>query len=557
MSHPGLQTSSWTEVKEEPSPSVPHFPSTMTSVLLSGAVLQPTQLFSDGERHSVFLYPSSTPSSSCDSSDPGATPSTCLHDPSSSSTPVLSASALDSQHAALSSQDVASPSVPVLPAPTPPHLPHPSHSQSGRDTDSVYPTISFGYRDNDGVWSSGSSSDLSVFDVTPRLQTVLVPSGTVSADSSWDVSLSKMSFSLSPTLQPSVLFSEFVLSDATRSSSKSGSFGFEDWRYATGSTVEVSLPDVSEDGLPLASDLDIDCGCSLEPSASSSWLHVSLHVLPLSAPWNPTSLEMDSSPGLLSTSGVGIHSLLHSPSAVGSDGPSVHHPLHPPSHVSPCSSFPEFLQVTHRDLHVSVDATLSTVEDLWLLASGRNTAFQTSSLPFSPTASPSPPTPEGQVLDASSSTSGSALFTDSQEGNDHEWDGAETSASGSSAVPQSTSVVSTASVTTVDSGPSSGDLEEQSSAFYFESGSGAIPDVGGSGTPAVSEVTPLGGTEQSSSGQGDNETSSDFSISGHAERESEDVEPVEGKHKQSSCKRQIVLFNNSHSFPSRRNKILI
>ncbi|XP_013881309.1 receptor-type tyrosine-protein phosphatase zeta isoform X2 [Austrofundulus limnaeus] len=146
-------------------------------------------------------------------------------------------------------------------------------------------------------------------------------------------------------------------------------------------------------------------------------------------------------------------------------------------------------------------------------------------------ASPSSPTAEGQVFD-SISVSGSTLFPDSQEAVDHEWDKAEASASGQSGIPYST----TASVVTVGSGQSSGDLEEQSSTFYFESGSGAIPEVGGSGSSAISEVTSssprsLGGTDRSSSEQGeslyDNETSSDFSISERAERESEEEEPVE------------------------------
>ncbi|XP_037836653.1 receptor-type tyrosine-protein phosphatase zeta isoform X13 [Kryptolebias marmoratus] len=183
------------------------------------------------------------------------------------------------------------------------------------------------------------------------------------------------------------------------------------------------------------------------------------------------------------------------------------------------------------------NATLSTVLDFWLPASERNTAFQTASLPFSPTAPPSTPTPEGQVFDTSSSTSGSAIFPDCQESIDHTWDRAETSASGESVIPYSTKVISTtASVTTKESDQNPGDLEEHSSAFYFESGSGVIPELGGSGTPTISEVTSalprsLGGTDESNSGQGeslyDNETPSDFSISERTETESEEEEAVE------------------------------
>lgn len=528
MPGPTVQTSSSREVQQESSLSVARSPSTTTSVLLSGVLLQPTRLPSNGEHY--FVFPSSSSSSSpCDTLDPSIKPSACLHDPPFSSTPVLSASALDSQHAAsalLSAQNVASPSVPTLPSSTLPHLPHPSPSGSGWDSDSVSPTISVGSNSEDGVWSS----DPSVVNVTPPLQTE--PVLTELSQSS----LSKVSLSLSPTLQPSVvLSSEFVLSDGL---SKSGSLGFDDSRYATGSTVEVLLPAVSDDGFAVASDVDIECGCSLEPSASSSWSHVSLHDPPLSSAWNATSLTLDSSLGLLSTSGFGIHSLLHSPSVVGSDGPSLDQPLRSLSHISPSSSFPEFFQVTHSDLHVSVDATFSTSRDVWLSAVGRNTAFPTSSLPFSPTASPPSPTAEGQVFD-SSSVSGSALLPDSQEAVDHEWDKAEASASGQSGIPYTTKVVTTtAPVVTVGSVQNSGDLEEQSSTFYFESGSGATPEVGGSGSSAISEVTSssprsLGGTDRSSSEQGeslyDNETSSDFSISDRTERESEEEEPVEGK----------------------------
>ncbi|XP_037836638.1 receptor-type tyrosine-protein phosphatase zeta isoform X4 [Kryptolebias marmoratus] len=545
MSVSTVQTSSLREVEEQTDPSVPHSPSTTTSVLLSGVLLQPTQLLSNGERH--FVLPSSAFTSSplCDTSDPSVIPSTCLHDPSFSSTAVLTASALDSQHAAtalLSGRDIASPSVPMHLVSTLPHLPLPSQSKSGWDTDSFYPSISSGYNNYDSVWSSGSSGDLSMFNVTPPLKTVLVPIGTTVAaelsESSWDLSLSKMSFSLNPTLEPSVvLSSEFILSDATQGLSKSGSFGFEDSRYATGSTIEVLLPDISDEGFPLASDADIECGCSLEPSASSSWLHVSLHVPLLSSAWNSTSFKLDSSVDLLSTSGIAMHSLLKSPAVVGSDSPSLDQPLHSHSYISPSSSFPEFFQVTHSDLHVSVAATLSTVLDFWLPASERNTAFQTASLPFSPTAPPSTPTPEGQVFDTSSSTSGSAIFPDCQESIDHTWDRAETSASGESVIPYSTKVISTtASVTTKESDQNPGDLEEHSSAFYFESGSGVIPELGGSGTPTISEVTSalprsLGGTDESNSGQGeslyDNETPSDFSISERTETESEEEEAVE------------------------------
>ncbi|XP_035803356.2 receptor-type tyrosine-protein phosphatase zeta isoform X3 [Amphiprion ocellaris] len=184
------------------------------------------------------------------------------------------------------------------------------------------------------------------------------------------------------------------------------------------------------------------------------------------------------------------------------------------------------------------NATASAVTDSWFLASDRNNAFQTSALPLSPTTSPFTPTPEALVLDSSSSASGSALFPDSQEGIDQEWDRVPTSASGESVLPYSTKVSSTVPLSTAsESGQTPDDMEDHSSAFYFESGSGSAitSEVGGTATPTISPVTSaspwsLGGEEESGSGQGeslfDNETSSDFSISERTERESEEEEAV-------------------------------
>lgn len=146
------------------------------------------------------------------------------------------------------------------------------------------------------------------------------------------------------------------------------------------------------------------------------------------------------------------------------------------------------------------------------------------------------------MLDTSSSASGSALFPDSQEDVDQEWDRVQSSAFEESALPYSTKVTNTVSPssTSDQSGQTSDDLDERSSAFYFESESGSAitSELGGTATPAVPVVTSaspwsLGGEEESGSGQGeslyDNETSSDFSISEHMDRESEEEEPVEGK----------------------------
>ncbi|XP_067446997.1 receptor-type tyrosine-protein phosphatase zeta isoform X3 [Thunnus thynnus] len=182
------------------------------------------------------------------------------------------------------------------------------------------------------------------------------------------------------------------------------------------------------------------------------------------------------------------------------------------------------------------NATTSGVRDPWFSASDGNSALQTSTLPSSPTTTTFTPTPEMQMLDTSSGASSSVLFTDYQEGIDQEWDRAQTSASGENALPYSTKVTNTVSPsTTSGSGQTPDDLEERSSAFYFENESGSTSEVGGNAAPtipAVASTSPwsLGGEEESGSGQGeslyDNETSSDFSISERTERESEEEEPV-------------------------------
>ncbi|XP_071765074.2 receptor-type tyrosine-protein phosphatase zeta isoform X4 [Centroberyx gerrardi] len=177
------------------------------------------------------------------------------------------------------------------------------------------------------------------------------------------------------------------------------------------------------------------------------------------------------------------------------------------------------------------NATASGVEDRWFSASDGNSVLQTSA-PSSPTASPSTPTSEGQVLDNSSSASGSA-----QEGIDQEWDRVPASASGESVLSYSTEVTPTVPPSPASEfGTTPDDSDERSSAFYFESESGSAiaTEVGGTATATVSAVTStspwsLGGEDESGSGQGeslyDNETSSDFSIPERTERESEE-EPV-------------------------------
>ncbi|XP_024119995.1 receptor-type tyrosine-protein phosphatase zeta isoform X2 [Oryzias melastigma] len=167
-------------------------------------------------------------------------------------------------------------------------------------------------------------------------------------------------------------------------------------------------------------------------------------------------------------------------------------------------------------------------------ASEENAAIPTSPPPSSPSASLLDPTTDGLVFDSSSSASGSAHG--SLEGIDQEWDRVQSSASGEAPLDFSPHVFSTTPPSPeLDQTPY--DLEEHSSAFYFDSGSGSAfpPEVGGTVPLSGSEVTPappwsVGLGEESGSGQGeslyDNETSSDFSISEHTDRELEDDEPI-------------------------------
>lgn len=121
----------------------------------------------------------------------------------------------------------------------------------------------------------------------------------------------------------------------------------------------------------------------------------------------------------------------------------------------------------------------------------------------------------------------------------------QTSTSGESMLPYSMNVISSASPSSSsEAGQNPDDLDEHSSAFYFESeSSNALGfEVGDTTTEAVTSAShwSLGREEGSSSGQSeslyDNETSSDFSISEHTERELTEEEPVAGKTKQKkSC----------------------
>uniref|UniRef100_A0A3P9LZL5 Protein tyrosine phosphatase receptor type Z1a n=1 Tax=Oryzias latipes TaxID=8090 RepID=A0A3P9LZL5_ORYLA len=483
------------------------------SVLLRGVLLQPTQLPSNGEPSSVF-----TPSSSFTPPllDPSSTLSTRLLDPSTLWA-VFSASPLDSQHAAsahLPSKDLASPSAPTLSASlTPPH-----------PTDFAHTSVSSDDSSGDNV-QSWSSSGPSVFGPTPPLEAVLELSSTLSAESLWDVSL----LGLSLSLQPSVTLSgELSASGVTASLSRSVLGQSEDPKYATGSKIESIFPGVVSDGLVLASDEDVLCSCSMELYASSSWFQASSHEPLSTSAWASSTLGLFSGTAPLSASGVGMDASL---SAVGSGGlPTGQTPLFHTA-VSPSPSS-QFLPASHSDPAFSVAA--SATVDSRFLASKENAAIQTPLPPSSPSASLLDPATEGHVLDSSSSASGSAH--ESQEGIDQEWDRVQISASGEALLDYSPQVFSTTPPSLeLDQTPD--DLEEHSSAFYFDSGSGSAftVEVGGTVRLSGSKVTPAppwsgGLSEGSGSGQGDslydNETSSDFSISEHTERELEDEEPA-------------------------------
>ncbi|XP_029288880.1 receptor-type tyrosine-protein phosphatase zeta isoform X3 [Cottoperca gobio] len=250
--------------------------------------------------------------------------------------------------------------------------------------------------------------------------------------------------------------------------------------------------------------------------------------------------EDTTSDGDLSSGPGGLPEIQTSTSQPSSSGEAVPRRTTSPSipHLSSTKTSVRLSGVLLQTTQPMSNATASGVRDSWFSASDGNSPLQTSTLPSSPTASPSTPTPEGQALDISNSASGSALFPHSQEGVDQEWDRVQTSTSGESAFPYSTKVTNTVTPpTTSGSGQSSDDLDERSSAFYFESESGSaitseVGDTATPITPAVTSASPwlLGGEEESGSGQGeslyDNETSSDFSISERTERESKEEEPV-------------------------------
>ncbi|XP_036373567.1 receptor-type tyrosine-protein phosphatase zeta isoform X3 [Megalops cyprinoides] len=146
---------------------------------------------------------------------------------------------------------------------------------------------------------------------------------------------------------------------------------------------------------------------------------------------------------------------------------------------------------------------------------------------LSPTASPdagstSPLSQDGQV---DSSASGSALYVESLDDLDQEWDRGQTVAPEAGSLSYALTTSPTARAPP-DITPSDVDEDggERSSSFYFENEKGT--DSAGAGTRSVGTLG--GGEEESGSGSlYDNETSSDFSIPDYVDRESEEAAEAE------------------------------
>ncbi|XP_077373925.1 receptor-type tyrosine-protein phosphatase zeta-like isoform X3 [Festucalex cinctus] len=453
-------------------PSIPHFPTTRTWVWRSGVVLQTTPPFSKGERLSVLPPPSSPSSLLYDVTAPHPSswpaPSARLHE-------LTPSSSLDSA---------------LLPGPIP-ASPQPHHAPSFADD-----LVSFSSGDRGEVAELGASLPEVSLSLSPTLGpghhagTAPLPrhhhpafrpalsfadnlasfsSGEPVEVSEWGVSLSEVSASLSPTLRPSVLFTrDFPLSAATPGLTPSFSNEVEVLGYGTGSTPDSFLPEVGDGGFS-----DAICGCSLEPSVS--WPHASPRV-PLGATTSGVGLDL-----FASSSGV----LVGSFSGAASGGLVV---LLSPS--SPTSPSPP---ATHSAPALTVAASASEHASSPSLASVLTTPA---------------------TADASNGASGSDV--------DQEWDGVQVSASGEGTLLRSTGPPSA----TLESGQTPVDLDDHSSVFYFDSGSGSTT---GSGRPAVPSPSPR---EEGGSGPAenlyDNDASSDFSIPEPTQRdwEKEEEEPV-------------------------------
>uniref|UniRef100_A0A8C7IDR4 protein-tyrosine-phosphatase n=1 Tax=Oncorhynchus kisutch TaxID=8019 RepID=A0A8C7IDR4_ONCKI len=351
------------------------------------------------------------------------------------------------------------------------------------------------------------------------------------------------------SLQPSLLLSsDFSLSGATPGITDYVYGRLGDSSYATGGVIESSLSWVVDGGggFTVASNgVESLCSCSLDGTSSSSWLHASPHLPLPTSDWGAASLALYSS-------GSDLDHLIHS-SLAGSTNPSVGQPLFSSSSSPPVPHPP--LSGSHGDLHVSVTATPPRSKDRWVSAL-RTSAPSSSS---SRTASPVTPTltPDLQTVD--SNASGSTLSGEAQEELDEEWDRIQSSASASASGEGMLPYIPTAppSFTSEVAASPDSDNDERSSAFYFESESGsAVATETAGSTATVSAITaavpwPLGGEEQSGSGQGespyDNEMSSDFSIPERTERDSEEEEPIAGK---TNIHKGSTLAHSSSIVPS-------
>ncbi|XP_056137585.1 receptor-type tyrosine-protein phosphatase zeta-like [Lampris incognitus] len=176
------------------------------------------------------------------------------------------------------------------------------------------------------------------------------------------------------------------------------------------------------------------------------------------------------------------------------------------------------------------NASESGSTERWHPMSDRDSPRQPSTTP-SPLTSPSTPPSERQLSD-SSDASGSALFAESPEGSAQEWDRVQSSASGESATPCQTAAAPTAGLSAASTpGAAPHDVDERSSAFYFETGSAGSAVTESIISAMTFEPRSLGGEEESGSGQAesvyDNEASSDFSIPEPTERNPQQEEPVE------------------------------
>ncbi|XP_036373566.1 receptor-type tyrosine-protein phosphatase zeta isoform X2 [Megalops cyprinoides] len=198
-----------------------------------------------------------------------------------------------------------------------------------------------------------------------------------------------------------------------------------------------------------------------------------------------------------------------------------------------------FLSVDHSlPLGVPLHSPLDHLSDLYVSVTA-TTASTQSPVPFfswatplqppalSPTASPdagstSPLSQDGQV---DSSASGSALYVESLDDLDQEWDRGQTVAPEAGSLSYALTTSPTARAPP-DITPSDVDEDggERSSSFYFENEKGT--DSAGAGTRSVGTLG--GGEEESGSGSlYDNETSSDFSIPDYVDRESEEAAEAE------------------------------